>query len=79
MTAAFEDGAENRVFNELIDQFVVPAVRHDRPRPGDPATRARLAALLEAVRTGPSRVAAGTELRMVPSIMPKERHMSFRN
>jgi CubicO group peptidase (beta-lactamase class C family) len=27
MTAAFEDGAENRIFNELMDQFVLPAIR----------------------------------------------------
>ena len=78
MTGAFEDGAENRIFNELIDRFVVPAIRHDQRRPGDPVSRAELAALLESVRTGPSRVAAGIEPRMIPSITPKERHVSFR-
>jgi hypothetical protein len=44
----------------------------------NPATRAQLVALLEAVRTGPSRVAAGIEPRMIPSIAPKERHVAFR-
>jgi CubicO group peptidase (beta-lactamase class C family) len=78
MTAAFEDGAENRIFNELMDQFVLPAIRRDQRRLGDPVTRADLAALLETVRTGPSRVAAAIEPRMIPSITPKERHVSFR-
>jgi CubicO group peptidase (beta-lactamase class C family) len=78
MTAVFENGEENRVFNELVDRFVVPAVRRDKPGPADAAARAQLAALLEAVRTGPSRVAAGTESRMIPSVSPKERHAPFR-
>ena len=78
MTAAIEDGSESRVFNDLIDRFVVPAVRSDQPRPGDAATQAQLVALLEAVRTAPSRLAAGIEPRMIPSIAPKERHGAFR-
>lgn len=78
MTAAIEDGSESRVFNDLIDRFVVPAVRSDQPRPGDAATQAQLVALLEAVRTAPSRVAAGTEPRMIPSIARKELHVPFR-
>jgi CubicO group peptidase (beta-lactamase class C family) len=78
MTAVVEDGSEHRVFNELLHRFVVRAVRGDGPRRADPAARARLATLLEQVRTGPSRLAPGTEPRMVPSAAPKERRVPFR-
>src|SRR5262249_17361861 len=77
MTACIEDG-EHDVFEELVDRFVVPSVRSDRPLPRDPAIQSRLDALLEEVRTGRSRIVAGLEGRMVPSITPKERHVSFR-
>ena len=79
MTACIEDGSENRLFNDLIDRFVVPSVRGNTPRRGDPATQSRLTALLEQVRTGPSRVAPGLTNRMIPSISPKERHVPFKN
>ena len=79
MTACIEDGSENRVFNDLIDRFVVPSVRGNAPRPGDPATQSRLTALLEEVRTGSSRVVAGIEDRMIPSVSPKGRRVPFRS
>jgi len=79
MTACIEDGSEHRVFNDLIDRFVVPSVLEDTPRRVDPATQSRLTRLLEEVRTGPSRVAAGIEDRMIPSVLPKGRRMPFRN
>jgi hypothetical protein len=79
MTAAIESGDESRVFNELVDQFVVPSVRGDAPRRGDRATQAELAALLEHVRTAPSRVSAEIEPRMIPSIAPKERRVPFKS
>ena len=78
MTACIEDGSESRVFNDLIDRFVVPSVRGSAPRHGDPATQARLTALLEEVRTGPSRIVAGIEDRMIPSVSPKGRRVPFR-
>jgi CubicO group peptidase (beta-lactamase class C family) len=77
MTGCIEEG-EHAVFNDLVDRFVVPSVRGDRPLRRDPTTRARLDALLETVRLGPSRITAELEARMVPSITPKERHASFR-
>jgi CubicO group peptidase (beta-lactamase class C family) len=78
MTGCIEDGSGNVVFNDLVDRFVVPAVRGDRPLPRDPSTLSRLNALVEAVRTSPSRVAAGIEDRMIPSVAPKGRHVPFR-
>ncbi len=78
MTASIEDGSANTVFNDLVDRFVVPSVRSDGPLRRDPATRSRLETVLEEVRTGPSRVAAGIEDRMIPSIAPKDRRVSFR-
>ena len=78
MTGCIEDGSGNAVFNDLVDRFVVPAVRGDRPLPRDPSIRSRLDALLEEVRTSPSRVAAGIEDRMIPSVTPKGRHVPFR-
>ena len=76
MTGCLED-RENVVFNELVDRFVVPSVRGDGRLRRDPAMRSRLEALLEEVRTGPSRIGATIESRMVPSISPKDRHVSF--
>jgi hypothetical protein len=77
MTACIEDGSDN-VFNELLDRFVVPSVRGDRPLRRDPAAEARLARLREEVRTGPSRIGAQTETRMMPSIQTKDRRVPFR-
>jgi hypothetical protein len=34
--------------------------------------------LLEEVRIGPSRIAAGIEDRMIPSISPKDRRVPFK-
>jgi len=76
MTACIEEG-EHVVFDELVDRFVVPSVRGERPLRRDPAAQARLNALLEQVRMGPSRIATGLDSRMVPSITPKERHIPF--
>jgi CubicO group peptidase (beta-lactamase class C family) len=76
MTGCVED-RENVVFTELVDRFVVPSVRGDGPLRRDPATRSRLEALLEEIRTGPSRIAATVETRMVPSVSPKDRRVSF--
>jgi hypothetical protein len=78
MTASIEDGSADAVFNELLDRFVVPSIRGDQPLRRDPAAEARLARLREEVRTGPSRVSAQTETRMIPSIQTKDRRVPFR-
>lgn len=79
MTACIQDGTEGRVFNDLIDRFVVPSVRGDTPPRGNPATQSRLTALLEEVRTSFSPTCAGIEDRMIPSVFPKGRRVPFRN
>jgi CubicO group peptidase (beta-lactamase class C family) len=78
MTASIEDGGGNAVFNDLVDRFVLPSVRSDGPLRSDPATQARLEMLLEEVRIGPSRIGAGIEDRMIPSISPKDRRVPFK-
>jgi hypothetical protein len=78
MTGSIEDGGENAVFNDLVDRFVLPSVRSDGPLRPDPAAQAKLEMLLEEVRTGPSRIAAGIEDRMIPSITPKDRRVPFK-
>ncbi len=56
---------------------MIPAVRGDTARPADAAVRAKLAAVIAEVHAGPSRIAAGTESRMAPSIAPKGRRAPF--
>jgi hypothetical protein len=79
MTADIEDDTENRVFNDLVGRFVMPSVRGDTPRRGDPVIQARLTALLEEMRAGFSPVGAGIEDRMIPSVLAKGRHVPFRD
>jgi len=79
MTACIQDGTEERVFNDLIERFVVPSVRGDTLHSGNQATPARLTGLLEEVRTGPSPIGPGIEDRMMPSVLPKGRRVPFRN
>ncbi len=79
ITGNIEDGTENRVFNDLVERFVVPSIRGNTPRRADPAIQLRLTALLEEVRTGPSRIDTGVEGRMIPSVLPKGRRVPFRN
>jgi CubicO group peptidase (beta-lactamase class C family) len=77
MTACIEDGSD-AVFNEVLDRFVVRSVRGDAPLRRDPAAESRLVRLREEVRTGPTRITAGTEPRMIPSVEAKDRRVPFR-
>lgn len=78
MTAIEEDPNEP-LFGQVMSNYVIPATsgRTGRPPHPDASLRAKLHATLESVRTGPSRIKAGTEPRMVPSIAPKEAHPAF--
>ena len=78
MTGAWEDGDENRVFNDLVDRFVVPSIRGNGPRRHDPAAHAELVGVLAQVRDAPSRIAARLERRMIPTVAPKEGRVPFR-
>jgi CubicO group peptidase (beta-lactamase class C family) len=77
MTACIQDGSERRVFDLLIAR-VVRAVRRDAPIAADPANRSKLNAMLEEVRLGFSPPCAGGDARMIPSIAPKARRVSFK-
>jgi CubicO group peptidase (beta-lactamase class C family) len=72
MTGLVEDGDEHAFFDALVREHVMPAVAGDAPRAADPKTGAELAAALDEVRHGPSRVGPRTEPRMVPSVAHKE-------
>jgi CubicO group peptidase (beta-lactamase class C family) len=76
MTGCIDDGMGDQVFAEVLDRFVVPAVGPHRRR-GDARLHARLTALLEDVRTTVTTSCAGNEERMVPSVAPKSRRVSF--
>ena len=81
MTALIEDADETAAFAGLVRRFVVPSVVDgaggDGPRAEDPAVRSVLAARLEELRRGPSRILASTEPRMVPTVARKEVHRSY--
>ncbi|HEY8077592.1 MAG TPA: serine hydrolase [Labilithrix sp.] len=72
MTAAFEGGIENKVFDGIVEKWIVPAIASTTPAPS-----ADLAPALEEVRRGPSRFAATLEHRMVPSASPKEQRRAM--
>jgi len=78
MTACIQDGSERRVFDLLIAR-VVRAVRRDAPIAADPANRSKLNGMLEEVRLGFSPPCAGGDARMIPSIAPKARRVSFKS
>jgi CubicO group peptidase (beta-lactamase class C family) len=77
MTACLQDGAEHRMFDQII-AFVAGSVHRDAPAPADPANQSRLNAWLEEVRASFSPACAGGEDRMVPSVARKERRVSFK-
>jgi CubicO group peptidase (beta-lactamase class C family) len=78
MTACIQDDSEVRVFNEVIDRFLVRALRSDATMPRDTAVQARLAAAVDRMRDY-SVTCPGGDDRMVPSATPKGKHVSFRN
>lgn len=74
-----QDGDEDGIFRQIIEEYLVPAVAGAPGVPArpDPALRGALADALLQVRNAPSRIAPGVEGRMVPSIAPKEQHHGF--
>ena len=77
MTACIQDGSEHRAFDHLITH-VARAQRDDGPAPPDPGNKARLNALLAALRTDLSPHCAGGGDRMIPSVTRKTRRIPFR-
>jgi CubicO group peptidase (beta-lactamase class C family) len=83
MTAIIEDNTEDQIFSKVMKSFVIPAVdpSSDAPTPepaaSTPELKRQLNDLLREVYFGPSRIAPGTEERMIPSISPKQTHQPF--
>jgi len=74
MTGYIEQQDEYQIFDRLMTQYVIPAVsvgsRGDR--------QSELDAVLYELHAEPSRVKAGAEPRMIPSVAPKEQPIPFR-
>ncbi|HEY1684034.1 MAG TPA: serine hydrolase [Tepidisphaeraceae bacterium] len=81
MTGAIDDGSELKIFTTLINQFVIPAMQRGGGRASPQAIAAQeqqLQALIEAVRTGPTRIKPKLEARLIPSTNHKEKHHPLR-
>jgi CubicO group peptidase (beta-lactamase class C family) len=78
MTGIIEDGSEDRIYRDVLDRFVIPAVETSVPA-GAPTAElaARLASALHEVWTGKAAIGPDTERRMIPSATPKEPHDAF--
>lgn len=78
MTACIEDGSEDRVFGQILDEFLPAAVqnRSSSALPPAPKHHEALQARLAAAR-GCQKLAADVESRMVPSVAPKEQRVPF--
>ena len=73
MTGCIEDGTEHALFDELVKKVLIPSVvaggsGATAPTPKDAG---ELAALIDEVHRGPSRLGDWIEYRMVPSVTPK--------
>ncbi len=77
MTAIINDGSENRVFSHLIHSYVMHLMEPLPSGNNVALIKATLKRELEAVRNAPSRIAPGTEPRMIPTVSKKERHSPF--
>ena len=77
MTALVHDGSENNLLNTVINQFVIPASGAPSVITAESirAKRELKSALRELQAI--NRIAAGTELRLLPTIGAKERHLPF--
>lgn len=77
MTSLINDGTENKVFFNLVRNYVTHL---NDPLPTEtnlPALKAKLASELSAIRSAPTRIAPQTERRMIPTVAPKEHHIPF--
>jgi CubicO group peptidase (beta-lactamase class C family) len=76
MTGDIEDGTEEDLYQEILRDYVIPAIDgvNGQPPHPDPSLRQPLADVMEQVRQGALRVKPGVELRMIPSIASKGTH-----
>jgi CubicO group peptidase (beta-lactamase class C family) len=75
MTGAIE-GDEDRVFHDVMERYVVPAVA-SAPLPESPEADARLREVLRDVNENAMRLRPHLEWRMVPGAAPKEKRRPF--
>jgi len=78
MTAIVEDGSGARLYAELVDRFIVPAVETRRSASAPTSdVKTRLEIALTDIWMNKTVIGPNTEARMVPSTAPKERHKEF--
>jgi CubicO group peptidase (beta-lactamase class C family) len=77
-TAIAAEGTEIKLIADIVTRFLMPSVAAPAsPVPDLAATKRKLLAALEAVRSGPSRIPADAERRMIPTVAPYESHRPF--
>jgi CubicO group peptidase (beta-lactamase class C family) len=78
MTGIIEDGSEDRYYSDLINKFIIPAfeTKGSENRSMDDI-RAELDMTLSDIWMNKIALGPNTEGRMIPSILPKERHKQF--
>jgi hypothetical protein len=74
MTACIEDGSEDRLFNKIMRDYVVPSIYPSQK----PKRHQNYEKILENVGKGSPRT-ANIESRMVPSRQAKEKAIKFNN
>jgi CubicO group peptidase (beta-lactamase class C family) len=79
MTAAINDGSEYKVFADLMNKFVIPALNLPSSKTsGSSKLNEKLHASINSVLNGRSRIMATTEYRLVPSSFQKDGHKAFK-
>jgi CubicO group peptidase (beta-lactamase class C family) len=78
MTGIIEDGLEDKYYRDLISEFIIPAVD---AKPSESRSSAgiktKLRTALEDIWMNKTVLGPNTERRMIPSVLPKERHRQF--
>jgi len=77
MTAIINDGSENKVFSNLIHNYITHLTDPLQSGSNIDSIKATLKRELATVRTAPSRMAPDTEPRMIPTVSNKEKHYPF--
>ena len=78
MTAIVEDGTADRLYADLVNRFIVPAVETRRSASAPTSdVKTRLEIALADIWMNKTVIGPNTEVRMVPSTAPKERHEEF--
>lgn len=73
MTAAIDDGSEEKVFADLMNHYVMPATTRDAPLAEDQDANAALKRALYDVANGTMNIHETLEKRMIPTITPHDK------